>query len=172
MARTITKKNSVGRKRLMALADYLSKRMDDPKWAKFFRMDHWVVNPKSDGAYIRKHGQPADGKPVVVNKSCGTSACLLGHAVNVPALAKDFRAEFREDRCGGHEVALLVRGQEVAIDALTDTADYFGISEERAGQIFGYEGEDRDIAAVGVHEAVANMRLVIARIDAHEGWTR
>lgn len=152
---------SIGRRRLMALGDYVEKNARRKSWRQFFDMRHWL-------------GKVRDMKPgtneVIVNNKCGTTACLLGHATNVPSIYKaGLRAivtyKFGAVLC----LASDPPGVDASIHEITETL--FGITDYRSSQFFCEGGfPNKDLRNVTPEEAVRNLRKVVKEIDQNEGW--
>ena len=167
---SVPKSKSIGRKRLIALADYVDKMRTKRSWRKFFDMGTWV-RTKSE------HWGLKDGTKVEVNNGCGTSACLLGHGVNVPALKKaglsavysDGLVRLSLDAPGASHAAKTGNVQEIC-------NSLFGVDEQHIDAMFCEVPPinkyiNSALGDVTPSDAVNNMRRVIAKIDAVDGWT-
>lgn len=157
----MTPSKSVGRRRLMALGDYVEKMSKDRKWRKYFRMDQWLVD--IDGAVEKLGLQPDDVVPV--NGGCGTAGCLLGHTPNVPMLKRAGVSTVL--RLNGL-IRFTLKGERIDINDLT--SELFGIDERSADRIFVWADSTRNLRTVTPMQAVRQLRKIVKDIDAEKGW--
>lgn len=154
---------SAGRRRLMALGDYVKKRGRVRKWRKFFDMTYWFT-----GFYLLPNLE--NGKSVPVNGGCGAAACMLGHAVNVPSLKRVGVGNVYDEHFRNIEFTL--HGDEIAATDLC--RQVFGINAKRVDQIFTADGYNIDdyyeFKKVTPAQAVKQLRRVVKEIDKNEGW--
>lgn len=160
---TVSPFKSKGRRRLMALGDYIEQQSKDRMWRKFFAMETWFSKWRDviDKLSLK------DGDVVPVNGGCGTAACMLGHAPNVPMLRRlGLRAIYN-----GDEPVFQLDGRTYDKHYVDDlTIDLFGINEDRMNCIFADTGYAKPLSEVTPMEAVCQLRKVVKQIDGAEGW--
>lgn len=174
---TIKPNKSVGRARLMELGDCVEKWSKKPAWLKFWDYGTFVgFNDRPYGVNFDKALKKAKG-PIVanyqtltVNKGCGTSGCLLGHAPNVPSLAKlGVTAVLNDEGYMAIGIPALNMASDGAFSYIVLTNMLFGINGRRYSQIFtgARTPNGGKVTPMG---AVKNLREVVVQIDKAEGW--
>ncbi len=173
---TVPAAESIARLRLMALGDHVEENAQREEWLKFFNMGKWVGE-----VMVKDHPSLQTGDEVEVNNDCGTSACLLGHGVNVPMLREaGLRTYVLYSGCRyvRSTLAVVTAGEKTIIGDISATATYpvakklFGITEIRFLELFMYGSHrDKPMNTISPMEAVKNLRKVVDQIDQNEGWS-
>ena len=126
-------------KRLLKLADYLEKRVENKK----FDMGTW-------GSHVGDHDPKKDN-------FCGTTACAMGWATMIPSFQKlGLVGEWRpvhEDDCAGDEVKhsqmihLFAKTGRAIVrdDAIGVAQRLFGITYKEAAHLFYYGGSRKEV---------------------------
>lgn len=132
---------------LLKLADYLCK-IDNQ-----FDLDSWVGDENATHDFKKKL---LKGKPThATHKTCGTTACAMGHAVSIPELYKE---GLRLVDVGSGWIVPRHKG----LEGIEAAESLFGITERVAEDLFtpdGYEEDevkDPKIVAKKIYEFVAD----------------
>lgn len=162
---TIDKSKSVGRKRLMALADFLYDKAPELKGK--FTMKRWGGN-----------GLNEDSTPMpFVAGSCGTVACALGWGTAVPMLREAGLRAFVQPWSKTVFMALVDERDEIVEEGSYGAASVhglvsrlFGVNSDRSDYMFAPTSSDGDTMRLSAKQAATRICNTIRQIDADEGW--
>lgn len=143
-----------GRERLMALAGYIETMSKSAGWRSYFNMSEWFCVDSFDLDHFE------DGSSIPVNGACGTAACMLGHAVNVPVLIEAGLG----NRLEKGDVVFTLDGRRYTPQQISSML--FGLDRHNHGRIFTQEGyQGTPLKQVTPEMAVAQLRKVVAELD-------